>query len=216
MLFKKQRNEFFEKLTEIGFNANDFEEKFDNGNRYEIISSKDSRFKYDLLDSNSTSQFKASFTPSGVTDTTHFALDKWSTWENAMRIFAFWLRFLKDEIETPDLWADAQANAKLFALNPAVPDEVFNAVELRQLEGQVRQLVQGLASLALPAQAQKVLTATVEEIPEKATRFTKKELTGWFMGAFAAQVTSLALSQEHISAIAHLIKTTFMGLLQLH
>lgn len=93
---------------------------------------------------------------------------------------------------------------------------MFNAAELRQLEGQVRQLVQGLAALALPAHAQKLLTQTVQEIPGKASRFTKKELEGWFMGAFISQVTNLALSPEHVAAIGHLIKTTFMGLLQLH
>lgn len=93
---------------------------------------------------------------------------------------------------------------------------MFSDAELRQLQGQVRQLEQGLAALSLPAHAQKLLTETIREIPEKATRFSKKELEGWFMGAFISQVTQLALSPEHVAAVAHLLKTTFMGLLQIH
>ena len=93
---------------------------------------------------------------------------------------------------------------------------MFNAAELRQLEGQVRLLSQQLTDLALPAHAQKVLTATIEEIPKKATRLTKEEVRGWFMSAMVTQATNLALSPEHVAAIGHLLKTTFMGILQLH
>jgi hypothetical protein len=215
MLFRKQRNELFDIVVNNNLLPADFNEILGDSNLYELRFKKDKRFYYQLHDS--ADAFKPHFSPNSYNGSEdNRGIDQWHDWNNATRHFKRWIRILKEEFETPDLWAEAQTNAKLFAVNPAAPNEMFTSSELRQLEGQVRQLVQGLVAIGLPANAQKLLTETVNEIPEKATRFTKKEVAGWFMGAFAAQVTSLALSQEHVSAIAHLIKTTFMGLLQLH
>jgi hypothetical protein len=222
MLFRKQRNELFDIVVNSNLLPTDFKEITSDSTAYEGVSNvyelrftKDKRFYYQLIDSSDS--FKPYFSPNSYNGSEdNKGIDGWHDWNNATRHFKRWIKILKEEFETPDLWAEAQANAKLFVLNPAAPNEMFSGSELRQLEGQVRQLVQGLVALGLPANAQKLLTEIVNEIPEKATRFTKKEIAGWFMGAFAAQVTNLALSQEHVSAIAHLIKTTFMGLLQLH
>lgn len=131
-------------------------------------------------------------------------------------MFIAWLAIVKEEFETPDLWAEAQSNARLFVSSSATPNEMFSDHELRELQGQIRRIEQGIITLGLPAHAQKALLESIKEAPDKATRFTKKEWQGWFIGAVVSQVTNLALSPEHVSAVAQLFKSAFVGLLQLH
>lgn len=209
MLFKDQRNDIFNALVNSGLQPTDFVESNKDEKLYGLVHKQTS---FTLVISNILPYYKYQVSPQLI----GIGGEKLLSWGDCLLGCRKWMDFVKSEINTPDLWAEAQTNAELFKLDLTAPNEMFNGVELRQLEGQVRQLVQGLEALRLPAHVQKLLTETIQEIPDKATRFTKKELAGWFMGAFVAQVTNLALSQEHVSAIAHLIKTTFMGLLQLH
>jgi len=206
MLFKKQRNDIFSAIVAAGLQPTEFSEK--NEEKY-ILVCKGTPYNMSISTVGEYYQSKSFPMVEG------FGGNDFQYWSSIVLMCQGWAELVKEESETPDLWAEAQANSKLFAFNPSVPNEMFNGTELRQLEGQVRQLVQGLSVLGLPAHAQKLLTDTVKEIPEKAARFTKKELEGWFMGAFISQVTNLALSPEHVSAVAHLIKTTFFGLLGL-
>jgi hypothetical protein len=206
MLTKKQRNDIFGAIVAGGVQPTDFSER--NAEKYIVVCNGT---PYSMTISLFNQYFRGRTFPivEGNSDSSlHF-------WPELVTLCKKWAELVKEEREIPDLWLEAQSNSKLFAFNPAVPNEMFTGAELRQLEGKVRQLVQGLSTLGLPAHAQKLLTDTVKEIPEKATRFTKKELEGWFMGAFIAQVTNLMLSQEHVNAVAHLVKTTFFGLLGL-
>jgi hypothetical protein len=207
MLFKKERNDLFGAIIAGGLQPTDFSEV--NGDTY-MLTYKKSRFIMTIV------QVQGGYKTSSFPTVEEYSSGYVYEWEGCVKYCNAWAEFIKVENDTPDLWAEAQTNAKLFTLNPSVPNEMFNAAELRQLEGQVRLLLSGLASLALPAHAEKVLIDTINEIPEKASRFSKKELEGWFMGAFISQVTNLALSPEHVAAIGHLLKTTFMGLLQIH
>ncbi|MGI4862440.1 MAG: hypothetical protein ACRYFZ_00840 [Janthinobacterium lividum] len=207
MLFKKQRNDLFAAIIAAGLQPTDFREI--NGNEKYNLFAKEGPFALGI-------EAKSGYFSMGTfPDIEGFDNGGNLYWESCVEYCQSWAEFIKEDNDTPDLWAEAQSNAKLFTLNAAVPNEMFNSAELRQLEGQVRQLISGIIALALPAHAEKTLTDTVKEIPEKATRFTKKELEGWFMGAFISQVTNLALSPEHVTAVAHLIKTTFFGLLGL-
>jgi hypothetical protein len=210
MLLKRQRNELYRILVDKNLNSNDFIEN--NEETSYRLERTNSRFFFNLQEGNKYS--KISFYPKIKLSEGDETVGV--TWEEALPYIKEWAELLNEEYNTPDLWAEAKANSKLFSFNEAVPDEMFNATELRQLEGQVRHLSQQLTSLGLPAHAQKALTATIEEIPKKATRLTKEEVRGWFMSAIVTQVTTLALSPEHVAAVGHLIKTTFMGLLQLH
>lgn len=217
MLLKRQRNELFTIIVDNDLNPAQFIES--NTETVYELKVVDASFIFKFTETNGKSPMgnqysKANYYPR--VDMKESDERVGVTWDENIPYFKKWAGILNGELNSPDLWAEAQANSKLFTLDSSASDELFNDSELRQLQGQVRQLVQGLMTLGLPANAQKLLTETVNEIPDKATRFTKKELTGWFMGAFAAQVTNLALSQEHVSAIATLIKTTFMGILQLH
>lgn len=210
MLLKKQRNELFNILIAHRLQPADFAEV--NLNKYQL-SLKASPFNFTIGESD------FGFVAVGYPSTETFGgfdRDMGMAWTSVIDEFSSWAKVLQEELETPDLWAEAEANSKLFSTGVTTPNEMFTDTELRQLQAQVRHLEQGLAALALPTHAQKALTATIREIPEKATRFSKKELAGWFMGAFIGQVTQLSLSAENVAAVAHLLKTTFMGLLQLH
>jgi len=210
MLLKKQRNELYTILVGENLNPNDFEEII-NENDYGLARNN-SKFWFHITNGDKYS--KIEFFPKIKLKKDDEQIGV--TWEEAIPYFTEWVGILGEEYNTPDLWKEAKENSKLFALNEEAPNEMFSAAELRQLEGQVRLLSQQLSSLGLPAHAQKLLTETVEQIPQKATRLTKEEVRGWFMSAVVTQVTTLALSPEHVAAIGHLLKTTFMGILQIH
>jgi uncharacterized protein YjeT (DUF2065 family) len=208
MLFKKQRNELFSLIVDYNLLPSDFLEE--NTARSYVL--KFSKSPFSLTIAPYEEYYTVSLSPhlSNVSQSSRYP------WKSCLAIAERWLSIIKEDDDTPDLWIEAQVNTKLFTPNQVVPDEMFNGAELRQLEAQVRQLVEGLTALGLPAHAQKMLTETIKEMPSKAIRFTKKELAAWFMGAFIAQMTRLALSEEHVKSIGHLIKTMFMGVLQLH
>jgi hypothetical protein len=214
MLFRKQRNDLFTIIVDNNLLPGDFKESPDAGGRYSITF-KDPRFYFNIYDSSEL--FKAYYEPANYgPNSGNEGIDKWYSWEGALFYFKKWIAIVREEFETPDLWAEAQSNAHLFASSSATPNEMFSDSELRALQGQIRQVEQGITALGLPAHAEKALLESIKEAPEKATRFTKKEWQSWFIGAVVAQVTNLALSAEHVAAVAQLLKSTFMGLLQLH
>jgi hypothetical protein len=213
MLLKKERNSLFEIIVGFNLNPSDFLEQ-NKADSY-TISQSDTPFSFSVTPA--IKSFVAVASPEiGLPRYEGTKTPRPLDWNSILGYFNKWVVLLREELDTPDLFAEFRANAALFISQSDAPDEKFTNIELRELEGQLRQIDRGLTSLGLPAEAQKALSSITQEAPEKASRFTKKEWQSWFIGAVVSQVTNLALSPEHVAAVYQLLKTTFTGLLQLH
>jgi hypothetical protein len=213
MLLKKERNDLFQIIVDNALNPSDFVES--NGSEAYTIRQRGTSFVFGMI--SQQNYYIANSAPeSGLPRYEASSQYRPIEWGRLLNHFKRWAIILKEEIDTPDLFAEFRANAALFISQSSAPDEKFNNVELRELQGQLRRIEDGLTALRLPAAAQKALSGITQEAPEKASRFTKKEWQSWFIGAVVSQVTNLTLSPEHVAAVYQLLKTTFTGLLQLH
>ena len=129
-------------------------------------------------------------------------------WENVQQLFVSWADSLKDEIDTPDLWAEAATTAQLFAA-PAAADEKFTNHELRELQSQLHAAEIKLATSGLPEAAIRELTAAIRESATKAETMSKKDWQIIFVGTIVTTISGL--SPEHVQTVYQILKATFTG-----
>jgi hypothetical protein len=213
MLIKKERNELFQIIVEGGLSPGAFSE-LNKSDLYSILQTN-TPFIFHIEPDREYHKLRA-FPEIGTPRIVGTTIPKTTVWFEVLEYFRKWITVLKEESDIPDLFADFRTNANLFIGQSSAPDEKFSNLELRELASQLRRIESGLIELRLPAPAQKVLTEVIQEAPDKAVSFTKKEWQSWLIGAVVSQVTNLALSPEHVTAVYQLLKSTFTGLLQLH
>ena len=111
MLLRKQRNDLYKILVSRNLNANDFTEIL-NDTEY-ALERNASKFWFHIKEGSEYSkiQFSPKIRMSDVDSRTGV------TWEEATAYFTQWADILNKEYNTPDLWEEAKANSKLFALN---------------------------------------------------------------------------------------------------
>lgn len=133
-------------------------------------------------------------------------------WGAVLQIFEIWLNVIKEELDTPDLWAEATKTAQLFAGTAEAPDDKFTRTELAEVQGQLRQLQQSFAAATLPEAARQKLIELTETAAVKAEGLTKKDWQNWIIGGFISSITSLALNPTQASEVLKLVKAAFGGL----
>lgn len=138
-----------------------------------------------------------------------FAVEKW---KEVMDCFALWAERVHDELEAPDLWAEATKTAKLFASTAEPTDDKFTRTELAEVQGQLRLLQQSFSTAALPEPARQKLIELTQVAAVKAEGLTKKDWQNWIIGGFVGAITNLALNPGQAGEVLKLVKAAFGGL----
>jgi hypothetical protein len=120
MLLKSQRNQFFTILQEAGINPADAtEEQGEEFYRIDVMLDDVNCLFYVSLAR--IDSFEVSINPGYDYGRSDFVVEKW---EEVMECFAVWAERVHDELNAPDLWAEAARAAQLFApaLSPPTTD----------------------------------------------------------------------------------------------
>jgi hypothetical protein len=133
-------------------------------------------------------------------------------WRGLLSDFRFWGRLLKEELDTPDLWAEAAKTAQLFATTTTPSDDKFTRAELAEVQGQLRQLQQSFTTAALPEAARQKLIELTQTAAVKAEGLTKKDWQNWIIGGFISAITALSLNPTQAADVLKLVKAAFGGL----
>ncbi|WP_201981798.1 hypothetical protein [Hymenobacter rubidus] len=133
-------------------------------------------------------------------------------WEALSDSFDTWLQWVKEEIDTPDLWAEAAKTAQLFAYTAEPSDDKFTRTELAEVQGQLRQLQLSFTQSALPEEAKQKLIELTQTAAVKAEGLTKKDWQNWIIGGFISAITGLLLNPTQAGEVLKLVKAAFGGL----
>ncbi len=218
MLLKAQRNELLSALLGAGLDPNLFAEKSAVSSYRLTLKStadlKESQQVYFFVTDSAyaRSQKLGIQARPGFYNSFRYYRGSFDIWEQVSMAFGEWARNVKSELETPDLWADLQANARLLGPTREALEEVFTPDEARQLRIQLQHVQQQLLMSGLPEAAARQLAQTVQEAGTKAERFTKKEWQAMFIGSMISAMTSLAMTPDNVKVVYQILKTTFTGL----
>lgn len=208
MLLRSQRNLFFEMLQEAGINPiNATEEQSENYYRVDVMVDDVECVFYVSL--SRTDSFEVSTNPGYSYGRDDFVVEKW---EEVVECFASWADRVHNELNAPDLWAEATKNAQLFAGTTEAPDNKFTRAELAEVQGQLRQLQQSFAASPLPEAARQKLIELTQTAAVKAEGLTKKDWQNWIIGGFISSITALALNPTQAQEVLKLVKAAFGGL----
>lgn len=133
-------------------------------------------------------------------------------WEETVQFFQRWLPWAKEEIDAPDLWAEAVKTAQLFTGTTSAPDDKFTRTELAEVQGQLRQLQQSFAAAALSEAARQKLIELTATAAVKAESLTKKDWQQMIIGGFVQAIIGLALNPTQAQEVLKLVKAAFGGL----
>jgi hypothetical protein len=156
-LLKTQRNELFEIVRNEGFDPTDFKWTTAAGRRggreYEIsvLVYKNSQYFYKF--GTQRELFWCERCPGIHMTSDH---DDPSVWGHVVTDFADWLKRLKSEIETPDLWVEAERYYSVFHLpvEPYQQDIPFSHSEAQQISAALKQVEKNIINTINPAEDQ--------------------------------------------------------------
>jgi hypothetical protein len=207
MLIRKQRNAFYEVLQVHNITPTELEEKREEDS-YELKTFIDDEEYFFYLEKG-ISAYEVSMRPGfhGIACETYP-----TSWEGVVDTFDTWAKNLKNELDTPDLWAEAAKTARLFAAAAEPSDDKFNRTELAEVQGQLRLLQLSFTHAALPEAAKQQLIELTETAAVKAEGLTKKDWQNWIIGGFISAITGLALNPTQAGEVLKLVKSAFGGL----
>lgn len=133
-------------------------------------------------------------------------------WTPLLSDFRRWSKMLKNELDAPDLWAEAAKTAQLFASSATPSDDKFTRTELAEVQGQLRQLQQSFTTAVLPEVARQKLIELTQTAAVKAEGLTKKDWQNWIIGGFISAITALSLNPTQAADVLKLVKAAFGGL----
>lgn len=153
--------------------------------------------------------FSVEMSPGEVASTGY---NQFHEWEALLNSFSLWLEWVQEEINTPDLWAEAAKTAQLFAPTTEPSDDKFTRTELAEVQGQLRLLQLSFTQAALPEAAKQKLIELTQAAAVKAEGLTKKDWQNWIIGGFISAITGLALNPTQAGEVLKLVKAAFGGL----
>ena len=113
-----------------------------------------------------------------------------------------WLKDVKEDLSTPDLWADLAANRALLAVPKPEENSPFTEREQEQLRSQLDHILDAiLSNLQLTADQGETIRADMDYLKEAATRVGRRDWVGLVIGTIGGWVLSSALPPEKASEI---------------
>ena len=121
-----------------------------------------------------------------------------------MRRVSAWLEEVKRDLETPDLWAELQREAKLLGAgsNAVTENTPFTPEEQKEIAGRLKELAKYVRKIHLlsPAQMQ-VLDEKLEYLVDASDRLGRKDWLNTFIGVTLGYILSVALPPEFARTI---------------
>jgi hypothetical protein len=131
------------------------------------------------------------------------------SWESLLARISRWLEEVKRDLDTPDLWAELQREARLLGADPSVVTEntPFTADEQREIARRLEEAARHVRATHLLSMAQmQVLDEKVDYLAKASSRLGRKDWLIMSLGVIFPFVLSAALAPES----ARTIFTTFL------
>lgn len=209
MFLKQQRNILFDALTQRGFSIEQLKE-ISTSESYSISYKSEPQLFFRISPFDST-QYWVVARP-GIDFQPEQSSGRFENWNALGHGFIKWANLLRQEVDVPDLWAEAIKTAQLFAPTAEPSDDKFTRTELAEVQGQLRLLQLSFTASALPEAAKQKLIELTETAAVKAEGLTKKDWQNWIIGGFISAITGLALNPTQAGEVLKLVKAAFGGL----
>jgi hypothetical protein len=125
------------------------------------------------------------------------------TWDSLLSAVSSWLREVKEDLETPDLWAELHRQAELFARDSSETNENkgFTPEEQREITARLRELGERLREYSLSEPVMQILNEKLEYGADAASRLGRIDWRNACAGAFIGYVLTAALPPESARSI---------------
>jgi len=135
------------------------------------------------------------------------------SWEALMTRISTWLKEVKLDLATPDLWAELRGEAELLggAFGEANENTPFTREEQKDIERRLREAEAHVKrTYALPEPEMEILNAKIDYLVDAAVRLGRIDWRNAFIGAILGYILFAALPPES----ARSLLTTFLTLLR--
>jgi hypothetical protein len=142
---------------------------------------------------------------------TYRMIDQWypKNWDEQEAIFEAWAQTLKNELDTPDPWADL-AKYRLILngdLSRDVPNEAIAAVEAEQIQqALVRLAERATQTFSLSSSQTAVVRARLEVMADAARRERSRDWVYTVIGVWTSTAAALALTEEQATTLWGMLK----------
>jgi hypothetical protein len=139
------------------------------------------------------------------------------SWEPVMERFSRWVKEVKDDLDTPDLWAELKRDARLLGgiSGEANENTPFTSEEQKDIEQRLREVeahVRGTYSLS--EREMEILHTKINYLIDAAGRFGRIDWLNIFVGTIFSYIFAVALPSEYalpfmrhlLQAIRHLFE----------
>ena len=214
MLTNQQKNELLQVLTKLQIPPTQFSKEDGSAEKFEIkVAGKPFHFCVTRNRSvTGMNPYNSDIWPSESMQQDAWGNEVGSDWKGIVRLFTDWAKDIGQDLQTPDLWAEAAKTAQLFAPTAEPSDDKFTRTELAEVQGQLRLLQLSFTHAALPEAAKQKLIELTKTAAVKAEGLTKKDWQNWIIGGFISAITGLALNPAQAGDVLKLVKAAFGGL----
>ena len=201
LLRKQHKNDIFKAIRAVGLDPNEFDlEDFDDGDRIKHKRSE----SYFIVRREAAHYVGQSLVGDGVVWPTGA-----SSWQTLMQRISWWLEEVKQDLDTPDLWAELKREAQLLRADSGVVSEntAFTVDEQREIAGRLKKLGEYVSDTHSLSKAQiQVLEEKLDYLVDASARLGRKDWLNAFIGAILSFVLTATFAPES----ARTIFTTFL------
>jgi hypothetical protein len=130
-------------------------------------------------------------------------------WEQSTNWFMNWLDYLKREITTPDYWGNLKNQISGITFLNQIDNEKFTYSEYEDLKVKMDIIISKLDSIPLIQDQQTEIINHLNKLSEQAKELGKFDWRNLFVGTMIAIFIQLGVSQDNISVLWEIIKSTF-------
>jgi hypothetical protein len=130
-------------------------------------------------------------------------------WSSICQAFSMWLVYLEREVTAPDYWSGLKNQLSGLTFVNQYDNEKFSVLEYEDLQNRIEGLKFRLEKIPLILEHQKEIINHLDRLSEQAKELGKFDWKSLFIGTMISLFIQLGISQENISALWGLIKSTF-------
>jgi hypothetical protein len=199
-LQKWQRNDIFTSIHDVGLDPKEFD--LENNDAEVCIKHRWSTSYLTIVPD--PSHYVGSCV---VGDGLDWPVDVYS-WQSLIERISRWLRDVKRDLETPDLWAELQRDAQLLFGAPSDDNTPFSPDELNEIAARLQALAEhARRTYSFSAAQMRALDTKVEYLVHAARRLGRKDWLNVCAGAFLGYILVASLPPEAARGM-------FLGLLR--
>jgi hypothetical protein len=199
-LQKWKKNQIFEAIQGVGLDPRGFD--LDDGDAEVRIKHSGSE-SYFIIGGN-PGHYRGSYV---VGDAPPWPYEVYS-WQTLMTRVTRWVEGVKNDLETPDLWAELQREAELLGdgCNEATENTPFTPNEQKEIAGRLREMAENVGHMySLSVEQLGVLNAQIGYLIDAAGRLGRTDWRGVFFGVMLSFFLASAFPPESVSKFLLLI-----------